>query len=143
MWPFSEIKSLKNKIASLEKDIENILVGEITVSEFISSKHGLSLNIEGSIIHHFSDSFVQLFKGNQAVNYLETTFVDNENGDHYSVTMQKLSGISPSQKIQHLISLADGMSNSKNQEEFSISRQAYLDYLEEVPTGSIPCGESR
>lgn len=135
----SIIEKQAKRIAELEENLNKIAMGELTISEVIAGNNQMSLNIEGSIMHLLADSFIELFKGNGATNYIESTFADSEDNEEYVITLQKRSGTTPSQKVAQLTELADNMANAQSSEEFLVARKAYFDYLKQSPSGNLPC----
>lgn len=90
-----EIRDLRQQLVKgeLSKDVMKKMVLENGMAE---------LTMEGNIMHVFSYSFIELFRKSNAVNYLESTFTDVDNGEDYVVTMQKVSGITPAGKANAL-----------------------------------------
>lgn len=96
------LEQQKEEIRDLSQQLVKGELSKDTIKKMVLENGMAELTMEGNIMHVFSYSFIELFRKSNAVNYLESTFTDVDNGEDYVVTMQKVSGITPAVKANAL-----------------------------------------
>ena len=100
---FKEVTQLKAQNQMLLNIISERISTEQLVSYIIEGDK-LFINIEGGYLTVLTEILVKQFLDTKATNYLEMAFTSNvlDKGEHYTLTLQKTSGLTPAQLVQRL-----------------------------------------
>lgn len=98
-------KRQEKEIDKLKEALIDNLAREIYIDKFLSKSGEVSMNLHGGGIHFFSAIVIKEFLASGATNFLEVDMHD-KNGETYSLSIQKASGITPSQKVKKAAKLA-------------------------------------
>ena len=100
-----------NRVNFLEKENASLRqlayekVSETNIVDFFVKDHfGLLVTIEGGFCRVIAELLVKEFIETGAANYVEMSFTSNNcmPGEHFVLTLQKSSGLTPHQKIKML-----------------------------------------
>ncbi|MGD1524001.1 hypothetical protein [Vibrio harveyi] len=103
IWPFTTLRRKQKKIEELEDKIQQLLMDNINIKDWsLNEYNGMDIKLEGSIVHIIAASLVEQFRGHNGINYVDFGFVDKEENQRYSLLMQKVSGLTPTEKATKL-----------------------------------------
>lgn len=102
MWPFSYLSAQKKRIEFLEDVLKNILQDDAQLEELSIKKGEFKAEISGGAAPVISAVFINLFKSFEAPNFLELAFLDRETHEQFLLTIQRQSGLRPTDKIRML-----------------------------------------
>lgn len=112
VFPFYErIRELEknNLILKMEnEDLSTALIDDLQkktiINKMLADGKGALIEFEGGAIHLIAEMLGRQFEQSSAVNYIEMTFTCQYfmPGEHFVLTLQKSSGLTPHQKVIQL-----------------------------------------
>ncbi len=97
MWPFSTIKSLQHQVKQLTH------LNQILFTNTVEVKHTEDcIELSGSPMHLIAEMLFKQFRDSGATNFLVVGLKNCFDNADYEITMQKLTGETPVQKIRRL-----------------------------------------
>lgn len=99
----SDIEYLQKENEQLRQLLYKQLPENEIVNFFVEDKFGSLVNVKGGICKIVAELIVKEFIETGAINYVEMSFTSTilAPGEHFLLTVQKSSGLTPHQKLLH------------------------------------------